>query len=210
MVRRLPRLLFLALVIGCFCKIASADQIGVGLLTYDAISASDNEFDITNLTGTDAFPPDFPITTQLDISVTSLVVDLAGGSTITLPGSDFTTVDSEGDEDCTGAGCNLFGDNITSATLTGTFSPTTGLSGLPAGDTGIEAAFTTTITPACGTTYLDAGCDAAEIYATGTSTTTAPEPGILALVGIGITGLLLIGRKRLRGADTDRMSIAVV
>lgn len=196
MAQRMRQVLFVLCVLGSFCAIASADEIGVGVLSYDAISSTQDQFDITNLTGSAALPPTAPITSELTFTVASLVVDLTSGS-ITLPGSDFTVVDSDGDLDCTSAACNLFGDSITSVTLTGTLSPTTGLSGLPSGDTGIEAAFTTTLTPGCGGATLSAGCDAAIIDATGTSgVTPAPEPGTLVLGGIGIIGLLFVARRR--------------
>jgi len=205
MVQRLPRLLFSLFVLACFSTIASA-QIGVGLLTYDSITASDNEFDVTNLTGSSAFPSfGFPITTPLTFTITSLVVNFTSGPSLTLGASDFTT-DSSGDEDCTVAACNLFGDSITSATLTGTFSPTTGLSGLPAGDTGIEAGFSTTLTPSVGPTLV-AGLDGTVINATGTSgVSSLPEPGTWPLI-FTLTGLVLIWRavswywrRRMQGA----------
>jgi hypothetical protein len=213
MVQRLTQLFFLLALSACFCTVASADQIGVGLLTYDSIDASTSQFDITNLTGTNSFAPDFPVSTLLSITVTSLTVNFTSGPALVLPGSAFTTVDAAGDVNCTGAGCNLFGDSITSAVLTGTFSPTTGLAGLPAGDTGILAAFTTTITgggcdPAAA--ILVAGCDAAIINATGTSgVTPAPEPGTLGLVGIGMIALLFVGRRRLFAAGSRNVSNAV-
>jgi hypothetical protein len=205
MQRFLTRLLLALFALGLMSAVAHADNIAVGDLSYDAISASQSQFDITNLTGTDSFPPDFPITTPLTITVTQVVATLSTGGTVTLPGSDFTVVDSEGDVDCTAAACNLFSDLITSAVLTGTLSPTTGLAGLPAGDSGIESAFTTTITPSCGTTDLSAGCDTAIIYATGISTSgggggsTAPEPGTWGLMLVGFVGLL-VARKSLAGA----------
>jgi hypothetical protein len=190
MTRRFSRIFILPFAIACLGAIAFADQIPVGLLSYDAVSASQDQFDITDLTGVAAFPPSFPITTKLNISVTDLVVNFTSGPALTLPGSDFTVVDTAGDLNCTGAGCNLFGDSITSAILTGTFSPTTGLSGLPAGDTGILAAFTTTLTPSSGP-ILVAGTDLTIIDATGVSTTptpTVPEPSawLLCLTVIGL------------------------
>jgi hypothetical protein len=205
MVQRLPRLLFSLFVLACLSTIASA-QIGVGLLTYDAITASDDNFDATNLTGAAAFPSfGFPITTPLTFTITSLVVNFTSGPSLTLGASDFTT-DAAGDEDCTVSACNLFGDSITSATLTGTFSPTTGLAGLPAGDTGIEAGFSTTLTPSVGPTLI-AGLDGTVINATATSgAPSLPEPGAWPLI-FTLTGLVLIWRavswywrRRMQGA----------
>jgi hypothetical protein len=188
--------------------VAFADVIGVGLLSYDTVSSTADEFDITNLTGLDAFPTSFPITTALTITITSLTVDLASGGPVVLPGSDFTVNPSDGDIDCDAsatAACNFSGNDITRAILAGTFSPTTGLSGLPAGDTGIEAAFTTTLTPGCGTTYLNPGCDFTTIYATGVSgTTTVPEPSswmlCLTAIGVALIRLQLRGRNYRKSA----------
>ena len=172
--------------IGCCSGIALADPIGVGLLTYDGVPfTSPAMFDITNLTGANAFAPDFPITTQLTFTITSLVANLQGGGTFTLAGSNFTAVDPQGDLNCTVAGdastggCDLAAYNLLSATLTGTLSPLTGLAGLPAGDVGIASAFTVTMTPdaSCGTSgTLTPGCDAAVIYATGIARGAVPEP----------------------------------
>ena len=210
MVQRLTQLLLLLALSACLSTVASADQIGVGLLTYDTISTSATQFDITNLTGANSFTPDFPISTLLSITISSLTVNFTSGPALVLPGSSFGVVDAAGDVDCNGAGCNLFGDSITSAVLTGTLSPTTGLAGLPAGDTGILAAFTTTITPACDRVLVD-GCDFAIINATGTTggVTPAPEPGTLGLAGIGMIGLLFVGRRRLFGAGSRNVSTVV-
>jgi PEP-CTERM motif len=207
MQRTLTRLMISLLAMGLMCAVAHADDIGVGDLSFDAatLSGTSATLDITNLTGDNAFPPDFPITTPVTISVTQVVVDLLGGGTITLPGSDFTVVDPQGDVDCTAAACDLSGDLVTGATLTGTLSPTSGLSGLPAGDTGILAGFSTTISPGgCGdgSDVLETGCDTAIIYATGTTGgggPTVPEPGTWGLMAIGLVGLL-VARRSLRGA----------
>jgi hypothetical protein len=226
MVRRLPQLFVLIVFAACFCTRASADQVIAGDLSYDQISATDNEFDITNLTGPAGValgdPTDFPITTTLSFTVTSLVVDLSSGGPVNLTAADFTSTTDifTGDEDldCTAAACNLFGDNVVSAILTGTLSPTTGIAGLPAGDTGITGAMTDAtgaspivMTTTCDATaaYLVAGCDTDLIYATTTSgVTPAPEPGTLAMTGLGMIGLL-IGRKRLRGFGSRCISNAV-
>ena len=209
-VGRLPRVLILLSIIGCCLSVASADVIGAGELTFDSnTSAALATFDITDLTGVNAFPPTFPITSDLTITVTSLIANLQGGGTITLNGSDFSVVDAQGDVDCTVAGdagsggCDFSAYNLVSATVTGTLNPTTGLAGLPAGDTFIESAFTTTITPnvGCGPTggtgtALTAGCDAATIYAS-----TVPEPPSWTLLAIVLIGLFasyrFIGRGEL-------------
>ncbi len=204
MQRILTRLMLALLAAGLMSAVAHADNIPVGDLSYDAatLSATSASFDITNLTGANALPPDFPITTPVAISVAQIVVDLLGGGSVVLPGSDFTVVDPQGDVDCTAAACDLSGDSVVGATLTGTLSPTSGLSGLPAGDTGILAGFTTTISPGgCGdgSVVLETGCDTAYINATGVGGVVgAPEPGTWGLMLIGFVGLL-VARKRIAG-----------
>lgn len=194
MVRPLSKVLVLLFVISCCSGTASANTVGVGLLTFDSDTPTAlAAFDILNLTGSNAFPTDFPITTQLTITVTNLVANIDGGGTLTLPGSDFSAVDPQGDVDCTvvgdagSGGCDFAAYNLLSATLTGTLSPSTGLAGLPAGNS-IVSAFTTTITPACGTD-LTTDCDAAEIDAT-----VLPEPSTWILFSTALIGLL-VGHK---------------
>jgi hypothetical protein len=203
-VRPLLRVLALLFVISCFSRIASADTIGVGELTYDALPAA--TFDITNLTGANSAidPIDFPISTQLTITVTSLVANVQGGGPITISGSDFTVADAQDDLNCTVAGdagtggCDFSAYTLLSATLTGTLSPLTGLAGLPAGDTKILGTFTATILPnaGCGPkgdtgTTLTAGCDAATINATGVNPAAVPEPATWMLFSSALIGLLV-------------------
>jgi hypothetical protein len=204
MIRRLPQVFVLLVGMAFLTRIASAGaiEVGAGVLSYDTISASDDEFDITNLTGADALPTDFPITTLLTMTITSLTVNFTSGPALVLPGSDFTVVDADDDLDCTAGACNLFGDSITSAVLLGTFSPTTGVAGLPSG-TSILAAISdpngdtgAIITPGCSSPTLVAGCDVGEISATvGAATTGVPEPGAFWLIGIGFLLLGLMGRR---------------
>jgi hypothetical protein len=195
MLQPFPKVLILLFVMSCCAMLANADLIPVGELTFDASTPTAlAAFDITNLTGGNALPPDFPITTQLTITVTSLVADLQGGGTLTLSGNDFIVVDPQGDVNCTvtgdagSGGCDLSAYNLVSATITGTLSPVSGLAGLPAGVTGIKGSFTTTITPNPGcpsSTTLTPGCDIAVIDAV-----TVPEPATWTLLCIVLAGLL--------------------
>src|SRR5262245_4310153 len=121
--------LVLLIAIGCLPRVASATSIDIGILSFDAdvLSSGTLTFDITNLTGLNALPPDYPITTPLTITVTSLTANKSGGGTLTLLGSDFT---GSPDLQCSVAGdaaiggCNFAAYVLTSATITGTLSPT--------------------------------------------------------------------------------------
>ncbi len=212
MVHRVYRWLFPTLALAVFSSVASAQTLYVGDLSYDEPTpGSVDQFDITNFVGNGlAVNSELgPVSaTTFDIDVTSLTVDLESGSPIVIPGSDFTSVDGAGDLDCNASACNLYGDEITSATLVGTFSET-GLTGLDPGYTGIDDAFTTVITPSCGT-YLEAGCDTALITATETAggPVGASEPGSWALLGVGTLGLFLLARKRLHHTSAKRVAVA--
>ena len=191
------RLLLLAIVFSCCATLANAGVVSIGELTFDANTPTAlATFDITNLTGLNAFPPDFPITTQLAITVTSLVANLQGGGTLTISGNDFSVVDPQGDLNCTvsgdaaSGGCDFAAYDIVSATLSGTLSPLSGLAGLPPGVSALESAFATTITPnaGCGAgTTLTAGCDFAIINA---NTGTVPEPATWIPLATLLIGLL--------------------
>ncbi len=213
MMRRLTQLLLVLFAVVGFSRVAPADQVAVGDLSYDAgsLTATSAAFDITNFDDVEG-----PGSTPLVFAITDVTVNFENGTSEVLPGSDFTT-DADGDEDCTAAACDLSSSSspVVSATLVGTLSPTTGLSGLDPGDTGITGTMTdglgdafVTITPGCGLTdpgsgtpVLDDGAtdgcqDTALIYAVETSgvVTSTPEPGTWSLLGIGLIALL-IGRR---------------
>jgi hypothetical protein len=182
----------------CVPSVAAAATIQIGLLSFDG-DASFNTFNVTNLTGPGALPPDFPIETLLAITVTGLNVSVDGGGTFFIGASAFTT-DASGNVNCTAAGdasagdCNFAAYQVLGATLTGTLAPTAGLVGLPAGFVGIESAFTASLTPGCGQ-FLEAGCDAVIIDATAVADA-VPEPSTVVLVGLGAAAFGAYSRRR--------------
>ena len=192
------RILAALIVLGCSSNVASASTIKIGVLSFDDLGDT-SVFNVTNLTGPSAFPPDYPIETQLTFTVTGLSAAKSGGGTLTLTGSAFAG-DGSGNVNCTAAGdastggCNFAAYDLLSATLTGILSPTSGLVGLPAGFTGIQSAFSVTLLPSAGN-VLAAG-DFVDIEATlveGTNPVPVPEPSTMMLVQLGLGALA--GRK---------------
>jgi len=193
------RALAALIAIGCFSHTASASTIKIGVLSFDDLSGIQT-FDITNLTGANSLSPDYPVATPLTITVTGLTAAKNGGGTLTLTGSAFTT-DASGNVNCTAVGdaslggCNFAAYDLLSATLTGTLSPTSGLTGLPAGFSGILSPFTVSLLPGAGNNLLTAG-DFTDIEATLVADTSqVPEPSTLMLLQLGIGAL---GSYRLR------------
>jgi hypothetical protein len=205
-VRHLGKVLITFFVLAGFSSTAFATSVGVGLLTFDSdvITLGSTSFDVTNLTALGI--PGFPITTPVTITVTHLVANVAGGGPITVDGSNFTVVDPQGDLNClvsgdaASGGCDFSKYVVLNATLTGTFSPTSGLGGLPPGAVGILSTFSTTITPAdvdpncsgpsTSAAALVPGCTGTTIFATTVDRTAVPEPETLTLLEIGMVGLL--------------------
>jgi hypothetical protein len=154
--------------------------------------ANAGEFDIVNVTGPNAAPPTFPITTLVSLSNLTLMVNFVGGGSTTFgPASGYFSLDPDG-ESLDGTAIPIGGTNPEplSATLTGTFSPTS------IDDPGADS-----ILPAFSATLSDApnlvDGDLGVIYATeGTVTGTTPEPGSWALLAIGLVGLFIVGGRK--------------
>jgi hypothetical protein len=192
------RVLATLIVFGCSSSIASASTISIGLFSFDDLGGI-SSFNVTNLTGPAALPPDFPIETPLTITITGLSAARSGGGTLTLGSSAFAS-DAAGNVNCTATGdastggCNFAAYDLLSATLTGTLSPTSALLGLPSGFSGIESAFSVTLLPSGGN-VLTVG-DFVGIDATLVADTTpvpVPEPSTMLLLQAGLTALA--GRK---------------
>jgi hypothetical protein len=187
------RTLALVFAFSCLARVASATSIPVGsLFLFD--DGSQLAFFIQNLTGQNALAPDYPITTPLTITVTGLTATTSEGS-LHLLGSAFTD-DGSGDLNCTAVGdagsggCDFGAYQLTSAILTGTFSPLSGLPDLPSGFVGIESAFTATLLPSSGSTLAD--FDGVNIDATlvaADTGTPVPEPPTILLMEAGLLGL---------------------
>jgi len=196
MLRFLARAALLLLSCAAITSVAAADSVPIGLFSLDATGASSGEFDVTNLTGTSSLPPDFPVTTALSISITSVVITFESGPSLTLDASHFA---SDGFGGWLGNDSfNLLSSPILSATITGTLSPLSGISGLPTGDS-ILPGFSATLTDVTGGP-LELGDTVVLDATTGTSTggggTPTPEPGTMLLIGSGAFAMSFFRRKR--------------
>jgi len=73
-------LLLLALVV--FCTSGIAGTIPIGFIAYDEPDQGFGVFNIVNMTGPNAFDPDFPVITSVDLLNLDLTVLLADGTTV--------------------------------------------------------------------------------------------------------------------------------
>ncbi len=183
-----------------------AGQVAVGFVSWDVnFPGNAGQFDITNLTGPNAAPVGFPITTEIQLTGLSLTVDFVSGGTKTY-GSSYFTLSSDG-ESLDGTAIPIGGTNPQpiSATLSGTFSVTSILD--PSADT-ILPTFTVTFSDSptlvdgdFGIIYATECGGAGEPSCSGSGSIT-PEPNSMALVGLGlgVAGLLIVGRKKVLNA----------
>lgn len=194
-----------ALGLMLFMSVAAfADNYTVGFLSYDLTGTDTAAFDIANLTGSNALPPDFPILTTVNLSSLSLTVHFSDGSTVTEPSSYFSlALDGQS---FNGSDIGVGGTNPlpTEATLTGSFSPTTiNVDGV--GTVDINPTFSLTLLPSSGPDLADG--DLAIIFATTAGTSTVPEANSWFLLGTVMLLMAFTRRTRLRNAIRKLSSV---
>jgi len=181
---------------------ARADLIPVGYMSWNVnIPGSAGEFDITNLSGPNALPPDFPVLSGVNLVSLTLTVDFVGGGSETFgSGSGYFSLAPDG-LSLNGTDIPIGGTNPlpVSATLTGDFSPTSGINVSGMGAVSILPSLYnsggTTGVSIVDSPNLEDG-DFGVIYAETTSSNSVPEPGTLGLAGLGLVALLMAARTK--------------
>ena len=185
------RILEVLFAIALFSIPSFAANIPVGYISYDVTGTNVAQFDIVNLTGANSSSPgdpSFPVTTAVSLSDLGLAVDYADGASQVF-GSSYFTLDADGFSfdgeqlsTLAGAPTGLFG--ATDATLTGLFG--TQSFTLNDGTTiQVSPGFSAMISDPSGLS----GGDLAVIDAS-----PVPEPPAWTLLGLGIIGLIAMGR----------------
>jgi hypothetical protein len=179
------------------CATASAQVYGAGYVSWDVTFPGEaGEFDITNLTGPnntgDTF---FPVTTELELSNLSLLVNFAGGGSETFgPLSGYFSLSPDG-ESFNGTSIPIGGTNPEpiSATLSGNFSATTVTLDAAEGGSTINIKPTFAVSFSDTPNLVDG--DLAEIFVR-TVVSSTPEPGTWLMMATGLVLLLFAGRSR--------------
>jgi hypothetical protein len=176
------------------CSTATSAQIPLGYLSWDVtLPGLAGQFDIVNLTGANASPPDFPITTALHLSGLSLSVSFTGGGSHIYTTSDFTLNPDGLSFD--GPSIPIGGTNPLplSAMLTGMLTPTTSVNVSGLGTTNLDSAFSVALSN--GTAPLADGNLAVINAATAAAGGSVPEPQTWMLLGSGVVALLTMRRR---------------
>lgn len=162
--------------------------VSIGLVSLDVTTPpSTGQFEVSNLTGANALPPDFPVITPVSVSNLLLTVTFVNGPPQTLDQSQFM-LNTDGLSYTGKDHFDLDSNPITAATLTGTFGATT---------ITLSNGTTVPVSPIFSATIVDASGrlkdqDFAIIDATSTTSAT-PEPGSLLLISSGVLVLLFFG-----------------
>ena len=179
------------LLLAFFVSTALADSYNIGIVAYNLTNATGSspgtaEFDITNETGVNSSAPDFPVADTLTFQNLSLEVFFSNSTTQTFS---------------LGTGTPLFStsEQITSATLTGTLSPTTAVNVEGVGAVNLLPSFTATIMPLSGL-YLNPGDpstlgDFAIIQAQTQPSSSVPEPAAGVLLMTGFFAFSVLNRR---------------
>jgi mannan endo-1,4-beta-mannosidase len=166
-----------------FVASVNATPVPIGVLSFDQAMSNSTTgvFNILNLTGISALPPDFPVVIAVQFIDPSLTVEFVGGGTTTLTGFQFV---SDGNGGFLGQSLfDIAGTPIASAILSGMISPTTLM--LSDGTTVQDEIFTAMLQPSAGSSLQFS--DTAVINADA-----APEPGTWTLLGAGALLLVLV------------------
>ena len=191
---------FMVLLAVAACTATVSAQTAAGYISWDQIFPGNaGQFDITNLTGpNNSGDTSFPITTELELSNLSLMIDFVGGGSETFgPLSGYFSLGPDG-ESLNGTAIPIGGTNPEpiDATLTGTFSATTvSLDAAAGGGTiNINPDFSVSFSD---TPFLQDG-DLGVIYAEPASST-VPEPSSVPLLA-AVLGLILLRNRRFSSA----------
>jgi hypothetical protein len=188
-INRIPSIRIVSfLLFGLFASalLSSADTIVIGLFSVDQ-PFSDNQFTVSNYTGSNSLPPDAPVEDPLTLQGVQIQYFLAGGSSAVLgpvdvaPGSTSPFAGETFDPSV----------QITEAIITGTLSSGTFNADVGSGPmlyAADDVSFSTTLLPSMGSSLIG-GLDFVPITidVSPASDTSVPEPSVAFLVLFGFT-----------------------